>query len=63
MKEMQHSAIFLHENAIFYGATCWSKTRKVLFEKQARGSMMEGYTDNYIRVTASFRKELVNNIV
>ena len=39
------------------------QTRKVLFERQARGTMMEGYTDNYIRVTVPFRQELVNNIV
>ena len=39
------------------------QTRKVLFERQARGTMMEGYTDNYIRVAVPFRQELVNNIV
>ena len=39
------------------------QTRKVLFEKQARGNMMEGYTDNYIRVTAPYQEGLVNKIV
>ena len=39
------------------------QTRKVLFEKQAKGSMMEGYTDNYIRVTAPYRDDLVNKVV
>jgi threonylcarbamoyladenosine tRNA methylthiotransferase MtaB len=39
------------------------ETRKVLFEKQQQGSMMEGYTDNYIRVVAPFRKEWVNQVV
>jgi threonylcarbamoyladenosine tRNA methylthiotransferase MtaB len=37
--------------------------RKVLFEKQQQGSMMEGYTDNYIRVVAPFKKEWVNQVV
>ena len=39
------------------------ETRKVLFEKQQQGSMMEGYTDNYIRVLAPFKKEWVNRVV
>ena len=38
------------------------QTRKVLFEKGA-GSMMEGYTDNYIRITAPRQPDFVNNIV
>jgi threonylcarbamoyladenosine tRNA methylthiotransferase MtaB len=37
-------------------------SRKVLFEKGHDG-MMEGYTDNYIKVTASFHPEWVNRIV
>jgi len=37
-------------------------TRKVLFEKQDKHNMMEGYTDNYIKVTVPFNKERVNNI-
>lgn len=39
------------------------QTRKVLFEKCAKNDMMEGYTDNYIRVTTPFRADFVNNIV
>jgi threonylcarbamoyladenosine tRNA methylthiotransferase MtaB len=38
------------------------QTRKVLFEKGA-GSMMEGYTDNYIRITAPRQPDFINNIV
>jgi len=38
------------------------QTRKVLFEKGA-GSMMEGYTDNYIRITAPRQPDFVNNIM
>lgn len=39
------------------------QTRKVLFEKNARHDMMEGYTDNYIKITTPFRKEWANEIV
>jgi threonylcarbamoyladenosine tRNA methylthiotransferase MtaB len=37
--------------------------RKVLFEGHSKNSMMEGYTDNYIRITAPFREEWVNKPV
>jgi threonylcarbamoyladenosine tRNA methylthiotransferase MtaB len=37
--------------------------RKVLFEIFDKNGTMEGYTDNYIRVSTSFRKEWANNIV
>jgi threonylcarbamoyladenosine tRNA methylthiotransferase MtaB len=39
------------------------ETRKVLFEKYEKNGMMEGYTDNYIRVTTPYRSEWSNNIV
>jgi len=39
------------------------QTRKVLFEGKDSRNMMEGYTDNYIRVTAPYRSEWVNEIV
>ena len=39
------------------------QTRKVLFEKNGKAKMMEGYTDNYIRITAPFREEWRNKIV
>jgi threonylcarbamoyladenosine tRNA methylthiotransferase MtaB len=39
------------------------QTRKVLFEQHDKTGMMEGYTDNYIRITTPFREEWVNNIV
>jgi threonylcarbamoyladenosine tRNA methylthiotransferase MtaB len=38
------------------------QTRKVLFEGHAKNKMMEGYTDNYIKVTAPVKSELVNEI-
>jgi threonylcarbamoyladenosine tRNA methylthiotransferase MtaB len=39
------------------------QTRKVLFEGHVRGGMMEGYTDNYIKITTPHREEWVNEIV
>jgi threonylcarbamoyladenosine tRNA methylthiotransferase MtaB len=39
------------------------KTRKVLFEANAKSGMMEGYTDNYIKITAPYKAEWVNEIV
>jgi threonylcarbamoyladenosine tRNA methylthiotransferase MtaB len=39
------------------------QTRKVLFEKQEKGEMMEGYTDNYIRITTPYREEWKNQVV
>ncbi|TAH01116.1 MAG: tRNA (N(6)-L-threonylcarbamoyladenosine(37)-C(2))-methylthiotransferase MtaB [Sphingobacteriales bacterium] len=39
------------------------QTRKVLFEGSAKDGMMEGYTDNYIRITTPYREEWVNQIV
>jgi threonylcarbamoyladenosine tRNA methylthiotransferase MtaB len=46
------------------------QTRKVLFEAHEnkaclpdRQGMMEGYTDNYIKITTPYRKEWVNEIV
>ena len=39
------------------------KVRPVLFEHQDKNGMMEGYTDNYIRVNVPFNATLVNSIV
>lgn len=39
------------------------QTRQVLFEHQDKNGMMEGYTDNYIRISTPWREEWVNNIV
>lgn len=38
------------------------QTRKVLFEKKDKNNMMEGFTDNYIKITAPFNNDWVNNI-
>jgi threonylcarbamoyladenosine tRNA methylthiotransferase MtaB len=39
------------------------ETRKVLFETVNKNGMMEGYSDNYIKVAAPYKKEWVNEIV
>jgi threonylcarbamoyladenosine tRNA methylthiotransferase MtaB len=39
------------------------QVRKVLFEGHNKNEMMEGYTDNYIRVTAPYKAEWINNLV
>ncbi len=37
--------------------------RKVLFEGVDKSNMMEGYTDNYIKISAPYKKEWVNEII
>jgi threonylcarbamoyladenosine tRNA methylthiotransferase MtaB len=37
--------------------------RKVLFESSSKNGMMEGYTDNYIKINTFFKPEWVNQIV
>lgn len=39
------------------------ETRKVLFEHSNKNNLIEGYSDNYIKVTAAFKETLVNRIV
>jgi len=39
------------------------QTRKVLFETKNKNGMMEGYTDNYIKITTPFNEIWENNIV
>lgn len=39
------------------------QTRPVLFEEARKNNMMEGYTDNYIRVETPVREEWTNRIV
>lgn len=47
-----------HFNAQFSGTI-----RSVLFEKEEKTSMMEGYTDNYIRIKTPYKKEWINQIM
>lgn len=39
------------------------QTRKVLFEAHEKNGMMEGYTDNYIRITTPYREAWANQLV
>ncbi|MGZ5134424.1 MAG: MiaB/RimO family radical SAM methylthiotransferase, partial [Flavitalea sp.] len=39
------------------------QVRKVLFEGHDKNGMMEGYTDNYIKITSPYRSEWINQIV
>lgn len=39
------------------------QNRQVLFEGHDKNGMMEGYTDNYIRITAPFQASMANEIV
>lgn len=52
-----------HKKQQFFQEQHLNETRKVLFESHSKDGMMEGYTDNYIRVTTHFREEWVNQLV
>lgn len=39
------------------------ETRQVLFESQNKNGMIEGYSDNYIKIISPYREDYVNNIV
>jgi threonylcarbamoyladenosine tRNA methylthiotransferase MtaB len=39
------------------------RTMTVLWEKQSRGSVWSGYTDNYIKVYTKSRENLANKLV
>jgi len=47
----------------YFTAKHAGERRPVLFESANKNSMMEGYTDNYIRIETPFREEWVNQIV
>ena len=40
-----------------------AETRKVLFEGRNKNGTMDGYTDNYIKITAPYKEEWTNEIV
>ncbi|MBX3253770.1 MAG: tRNA (N(6)-L-threonylcarbamoyladenosine(37)-C(2))-methylthiotransferase MtaB [Chitinophagaceae bacterium] len=46
----------------YFTAQHTGQHRKVLFEANNKNGMMEGYTDNYIKVTAPFAESWVNSI-
>jgi threonylcarbamoyladenosine tRNA methylthiotransferase MtaB len=47
----------------YFTAQHAGQMRKVLFEDHNKNGMMEGYTDNYIRITTPYRHEWANAIV
>jgi threonylcarbamoyladenosine tRNA methylthiotransferase MtaB len=47
----------------YFTAQHAAQTRKVLFEDHNKNGMMEGYTDNYIRVATPYRTEWANSII
>jgi threonylcarbamoyladenosine tRNA methylthiotransferase MtaB len=47
----------------YFTAQHHGQTRKVLFESAEKDGMMEGYTDNYIKVQTPYREEWVNEVV
>ncbi|MEO0000414.1 MAG: hypothetical protein RL766_460 [Bacteroidota bacterium] len=47
----------------YFRAGQCGRQRTVLFEQENRNGMMEGYTDNYIRISTPFRAEWVNQEV
>ncbi|MFY0254861.1 tRNA (N(6)-L-threonylcarbamoyladenosine(37)-C(2))-methylthiotransferase MtaB [Chitinophaga sp. 30R24] len=52
-----------HKKQQFFYSQHLNETRKVLFESLNREGMMEGYTDNYIKVITPFRQEWHNQII
>ena len=47
----------------YFSSLHTGQTRKVLFESAEKNGMMDGYTDNYIKVQTNFRSEWVNQLV
>ena len=47
----------------YFTAQHAGQTRKVLFEDHNKNGMMEGYTDNYLRLATPYRNEWANEIV
>jgi threonylcarbamoyladenosine tRNA methylthiotransferase MtaB len=47
----------------YFTAQHSGESRKVLFENFEKNGMMEGYTDNYIRISAPFKSDCANQVV
>jgi threonylcarbamoyladenosine tRNA methylthiotransferase MtaB len=47
----------------FFSQQHAEQMRKVLFEEHNKNGMIEGYTDNYIRITTPYREEWANQII
>ncbi len=46
----------------FYEA-CLGMKRKALFESKNKDGLLEGWTDNYIKVVTPFKEELINKVI
>ncbi len=47
----------------YFKASQLNKKRPVLFENENRNGLIEGYTDNYIRISTPYREEFANQII
>ena len=47
----------------YFTAQHSGQKRKALFEHANKNGLMEGYTDNYIKVQAAYKEEWVNEVV
>ncbi|MFM2223942.1 MAG: tRNA ((6)-L-threonylcarbamoyladenosine(37)-C(2))-methylthiotransferase MtaB [Bacteroidota bacterium] len=47
----------------FFQEQFMGSTRKVLFEHENKNGLIEGYADNYLRISAPFNETLINTIV
>jgi threonylcarbamoyladenosine tRNA methylthiotransferase MtaB len=52
-----------HKKQQYFNEQHLNETRKVLFESLGKDGMMEGYTDNYIKVTTPYRQEWHNQLI
>ena len=52
-----------YQKSQFFNHQHLGQIRPVLFEGHSKKGMMEGYTDNYIKVTIPYKAEWVNQII
>jgi threonylcarbamoyladenosine tRNA methylthiotransferase MtaB len=53
---------FSYQKMQYFTGLHIGETRKVLFEGHVKNNIMEGYTDNYIKITAPYHPEWANTI-
>lgn len=52
-----------YKKQVYFAGLHSGQIRPVLFEHTGKNGMMEGYTDNYIRISAPYKEEWVNEII
>jgi len=52
-----------YQKSRYFAEQCRGQVRPVLFESADKNGLMEGYSDNYIKVQTPYRKDWVNEIV